>query len=256
MEIEDPAPRHQLGIALRIERLLARIAVSVRKKWCAVGGLVLVGGAQGVQQLVRNHHVVRALHARRRKCVHDPDQSLGEPERVRHHGRALRVVIQHEDANILGIGGVAAVAERPVTQLQGEQRGRESARVCIATGRHLMQGRTRPRFQRRIEAQVVARGLAHEEPVDIGEARALQSVDVVLGDRAVVGRNRIESDMERYSPASARPMIVPGLIGDDQQYREQYRDADPLEGAARGVRHQPGACASLTAGVLAGGSCD
>src|SRR5271168_749103 len=100
---EHAPSRHDFRGPLRIKRYLHRIAIAIRETRGVVDEAVLIRGAHGMQQLVRNHHIVAAVHLRRRKRVDHADETLGESQGMRHGGGQRRVVVQHEHTNILGL---------------------------------------------------------------------------------------------------------------------------------------------------------
>ena len=144
-------PGHQFCALLRIQRHLARIAVAVGISRCVAGRIIFVGGAERVQQLVRDHDIVRAVHLGRRKCVDHADETLGKTEGMRHRGREPRVVEQHEHAYVLGFAHMAAHAPGPVPELQAPEQRWRTLRRRAALRRPLLQFGAQPRFDRVVD---------------------------------------------------------------------------------------------------------
>ena len=73
-------PSHDLRETLRIERHLLRISVAVGESGRIGAGQVFIAGTHGVQQFVRNHNAIFAIHIRRRERIDHADESFGQPQ--------------------------------------------------------------------------------------------------------------------------------------------------------------------------------
>lgn len=86
---------------------------------------------------------------------------------MRHDRGPIRIVVEHEDSDVFRIGAAAAVAEGPVAQLEREERDAQPAGLGGPARRQLGELRPQARFDRTVEAEVVAGSLAREEAVDV-----------------------------------------------------------------------------------------
>ena len=80
---------------------------------------------------------------------------------------------------------------------------------------------------------MIARGLALKESIDGFKTLGIEGRDIGLGDRAVVGGNGVDCNIQWFVPARTQIALLAGRYGDQQQHAEQNRDAQHLETAAR-----------------------
>ena len=237
-------PGHQFRGQLWIQGLLRRIAISVREARRVIRGIVLVGGAHGVQEFVGNHHVVCTVHFRRRKCIHHADAPFGETQGMRHAGGQRRVVIQHEYADVLGLPNMPAGAPRPIPQAQAPQRGREGPGLYRALRRDGRQFGPEPGSDRLGCLQMKLCGFACKESINGLEAVNIDRGEIGARFRAVVRCNRVDRDVQRVMPAGTQVSILPRGERDQQQHQQQDQDAQHLERppprrVCRSRRHSP-----------------
>ena len=103
-----------LGVAW----LPARLGVAVGEDRRQALRVVLVAGAQGVEQLVGDHHRIARAIVAACKSLHDADLPLPEAHRMVELRRACRVVVEHEQAHVRPWPRRGVVAPGPEAQLQ------------------------------------------------------------------------------------------------------------------------------------------
>ena len=162
---------------------------------------------------------------------------------MRHGGRQCRVVIKNEHPYVLGIMRMSADAPGPVSQPQTPKSRRQKSGIRRALGREILQFGSEPSPKRFVRVQMIALGLAREEPIDGFEALGIECCEIRPRHGAVVRRDGVDRDIQRVMPARTEITILPSLHRDHQQHQQQNQNAQHLESAAPryGIARRSGA---------------
>src|SRR5579872_4244558 len=107
----------------------------------------------------------------------------------------LRIVVQHEHADIFWLIDMAAHAPSPESEFQAPPRRCGDARRRRKLRRPLPQWGPQASLDRFALAQTIALRFANEKLIDGFESRGVERGDVARRDRTVVRRYRIDRDI-------------------------------------------------------------
>jgi hypothetical protein len=218
---EGNPPGHDLGEALGVARLPFGLGVAIGEDRLVAAQVVLVAGAQGVEQFVGDDHQVALVLVAVCKTLITPIMPLRRPGMIQ-VGAEGRVVIEHEQTD-LGPWPGARHDARPTSANAGSTSRSTGHSPGRKGRRQRIEGRSQIEGQWSLQGAAMALDCSsNHSPMG---AKSAGRCDGPPGDRRAVGGNGVQGDVEGVLPVGGPGVAAPRADryrGEDEQ---QDRDA-------------------------------